>query len=185
MRYVTNLASIDPVVSGIGYYTFRSNSIFDPDLTGVGHQPYGHDTLETVYNTYRVLSSKITVQFYASATGGIHSGVASIQSSTDNLPETNPNTALEQPATTYGPIASLESNKGVTKLTKTFVSSKMFGRDKRDDTSATFGVSPIEKSYFHIGVQSAQNGTDLPRVDLYVTITYKVLLTDPIALTGS
>jgi hypothetical protein len=43
-------------------YTFRSNSIFDPDFTGTGHQPYGHDTLVALYNRYRVinLSWKIT-----------------------------------------------------------------------------------------------------------------------------
>jgi len=39
--------------------TFRMNSIFDPDFTGVGHQPYGHDQWSPLYNTYVVLGSKL------------------------------------------------------------------------------------------------------------------------------
>lgn len=33
---------------------FRLNSLYDPDFTGGGHQPYGRDTLATIYNRYRV-----------------------------------------------------------------------------------------------------------------------------------
>lgn len=35
-------------------YLFNMNSTFDPDRTGVGHQPEGRDTLSTVYARYRV-----------------------------------------------------------------------------------------------------------------------------------
>jgi len=37
-------------------YQFNLNSIFDPDLTGTGHQPYGRDTYATLYNRYRVFA---------------------------------------------------------------------------------------------------------------------------------
>lgn len=35
-------------------YQFRINSIFDPNKSGVGHQPRGHDQWQTFYNRYRV-----------------------------------------------------------------------------------------------------------------------------------
>lgn len=38
-------------------YTYRAGSVFDPDLSGLGHQPYGRDTLATFYEKYRVRSS--------------------------------------------------------------------------------------------------------------------------------
>lgn len=40
-------------------YVYRLNSIFDPDLTGTGHQPMFRDQFNTVYNQYAVISSKI------------------------------------------------------------------------------------------------------------------------------
>lgn len=44
-------------------FVFNLNSIHDPNYTGTGHQPYGHDTLATLYNRYRVYSCgyKITI----------------------------------------------------------------------------------------------------------------------------
>lgn len=43
------------------YLAFRGNSIYDPDYTGVGCQPYGHDELAALFQLYKVYSSKITV----------------------------------------------------------------------------------------------------------------------------
>jgi len=40
--------------SGMAYVNL--NSLFDPNRTGVGHQPYGFDTFATLYNRYRVIS---------------------------------------------------------------------------------------------------------------------------------
>jgi len=45
------------------------NSIFDPDRTGTGHQPYGYDTMATLYNRYRVLSVDYKITFHAETLG--------------------------------------------------------------------------------------------------------------------
>jgi hypothetical protein len=37
------------------------NSLFDPNITGVGHQPYGFDQLSTWYKRYLVLRARITL----------------------------------------------------------------------------------------------------------------------------
>lgn len=42
-------------------YTFRLNSLYDPDLTATGTQPYGFDQLATFYNNYVVTGSAIRV----------------------------------------------------------------------------------------------------------------------------
>lgn len=43
-----------PVSLATVLYTFRMNSIFDPDQSGTGHQPYGRDQLAALFNRYRV-----------------------------------------------------------------------------------------------------------------------------------
>jgi len=47
--------------SQAGTYTFRGNSLFDPDYTSTGHQPYYFDELSSMYSRYRVYSSRIKV----------------------------------------------------------------------------------------------------------------------------
>jgi len=45
------------------FNNFSMNSLFDPNRTGTGHQPYGFDQLSTFYNRYYVTGSKMTVTF--------------------------------------------------------------------------------------------------------------------------
>lgn len=46
------------------FYVFACNDIYDPNVTGVGHQPYYHDQLAQLYNRYDVTMSNIKVQYY-------------------------------------------------------------------------------------------------------------------------
>lgn len=45
--------------------TMRLNSLFDPDLTGVGHQPYGYDQMAALYNVYKVTRVQVELTFTA------------------------------------------------------------------------------------------------------------------------
>lgn len=46
---------------------FRLNSLYDPDFTGVGHQPYGHDQLALLYSKYKVHRVGVYVEIEASS----------------------------------------------------------------------------------------------------------------------
>lgn len=46
-----------------GNYFFSANGVFDPDVTGVGHQPLGFDQMMLFFEQYTVISSSITVTF--------------------------------------------------------------------------------------------------------------------------
>lgn len=52
----------------LGYNVYRGNSLFDPDLTGTGGQPYFFDQWAAFYQNYRVHGSAIRVIW--NATGG-------------------------------------------------------------------------------------------------------------------
>jgi hypothetical protein len=45
-------------------YFYSANGLYDPDITGTGHQPMGFDQLMARYNQYTVVNSKLTVQFF-------------------------------------------------------------------------------------------------------------------------
>ena len=61
MKYAT--AAEFNVVTAYNYQ-FNLNSIFDPDRTAGGHQPYGHDQLAALYNRYRVISCNYVLSAY-------------------------------------------------------------------------------------------------------------------------
>lgn len=45
------------------------NAMFDPDYSVGGHQPYGRDTLSSIYSRYKVLGVYIDVTFYSPSSG--------------------------------------------------------------------------------------------------------------------
>jgi len=60
MRYSTTVNLSNTLAGTTENYLFRTNSIFDPDFTGIGHQPLGHDQWAAFYNRYKVVRSNIT-----------------------------------------------------------------------------------------------------------------------------
>lgn len=66
LRYATAIA-IDSGTT-IASHTFSANGIFDPDITGTGHQPLLRDEYNLLYLHYRVLSSKIKITPYTGTT---------------------------------------------------------------------------------------------------------------------
>lgn len=54
--------TLNPGVGGLAAnYVFSANGLFDPNITGVGHQPRGWDQLVALYDHAIVTSAKITI----------------------------------------------------------------------------------------------------------------------------
>jgi len=91
-RYECSLKYVEEVTfSGTGTTTnqvMRLNSLFDPNFTGVGHQPKYFDQLAAVYGTYIVLSTDFNVKLsnansnsvrYAIAVSDVSQSVTGVQ----------------------------------------------------------------------------------------------------------
>lgn len=66
LRYVAPLITlVTQATRGAGgtYYVFRGNSVYDPDYTGVGHQPHFFDQISPLYEYYQVLKVKMTATY--------------------------------------------------------------------------------------------------------------------------
>lgn len=63
-RFITKLKYSEVVSTGatFGNFAMNLNSLWDPNSTGIGHQPYGFDQLATLYNRYRVISCGYRLQ---------------------------------------------------------------------------------------------------------------------------
>lgn len=57
MKYSDRYSLANPVAGIPVSQIWNLNSTFDPDSTGVGHQPFGRDQIASLYNRYRVFGA--------------------------------------------------------------------------------------------------------------------------------
>ena len=166
LRYSENI-SLDPTAGVPAPYLFRANSIHDPDFTGTGHQPYGHDTYASIYNHYNVRSAIITMTPVAAT-----SGIFGISLADDSSVNSNYNTIRETKGSRF---AVITNGAGPTQtVTNYYNVNQWFDLPFQKSTSASFGASPSEAAVFHCwyeGNTEAGNSASTPFV---ITITYTV-----------
>lgn len=195
--------------------TFAANDIFDPDVTGAGHQPRATNQYALLYDTFTVTSSKISVNWMfegysgpstVSATGALQTNVNDSATSPAVSPaicgifksnagygaSIKNHDQMEQDRTTWITMNTQSSSK-TTSMSSNF--SEFFG--KQDMVAASgfsgttgstlVGASPTEKVYYH--VWASRGSDDYPdgvcKVTAYVTIEYRVTYTNPKKLAAS
>lgn len=177
LRYCTflDLTAASGTVSG---NLFAANGIFDPDITGVGHQPLYRDNYASLYDQYAVIGSKITVEFTsASATLGQYVGITGDDDSTTS---NNLETLMEQNNTTCCMVGAAGSP--TVTLVATFDPLSAFGVDVKDDgaSQTAVGSNPTELWCWKVWALPADAATVVPcyiRVQIEYTVKFAELQT--------
>lgn len=206
---MTKLTYCDTVAvapsTGAARHSFRLNSIYDPDFTGVGHQPAFHDRWAQLYQQYRVVSASYVVTFMPHRTD--HN--ATYTGAVDTYPYTD-SSAIDQrrlPGILFTEIADQSSAiqtqpgdlnvlretktdavkyrmSGVTPRVYTIKGStglKKYHNDPDDYNKATaFGSNPGKPIFLHCGVMSKFDGGTTANYHMDVKIVFTVELTDPL-----
>lgn len=153
LRYVDSF-TLTGAAGAVGANVFRMNSLFDPDFTGVGHQPYYFDQLcgpagTAPYYRYRVLGSKMTVRFAinnapALAAANVGPVVVGLISQTGaGLFGSTVSALMEASNCQYAILGDKSGGENVQTLTTTFSPTRDLGVDAGDDTlSATYAANP-------------------------------------------
>lgn len=172
-------------------YSFRANSIYDPDLTGVGHQPRYHDQWSNFYERYMVVGSNITVKFLKDGDAGVYTYESlyielNDQGSSTVAYATNPYTAFETNLTKKRIMTNREDRP---LALKHFYKSKPFFNltnlkdhwDHLGGQMGNFGTgsNPDKGAYFHVGTREMTGGTTIAKI-ISVVIDYVVLFRDPV-----
>lgn len=178
MKYSDQFNISTTTLAPIGAYRFNMNSIFDPNQTGVGHQPYGHDTFQTLYNRYRVIKCSWTIQ--SSSADGTTTIQTVAMPANEVVGWSNLTEAIEQPRAkfiTQGLGAPIQKLKGSCHLPS------LVGRNKAqymadDRYQATFGTSPAENAILNI-YAGAHNGAAINNtINCSINIVYTVEMFD-------
>jgi hypothetical protein len=166
--------------SGIpNQYFFTANGLFDPNVTGTGHQPIGFDQMMLMYEQYTVLKSKITLHVICSNATAF--GRAALFLSPDTTVLTDSNRIVENgqivsailsPNTTLGAYAELNLSCDI---------ANYFGRSQTlrellqdDELFGNAATNPSEQVYYSIGGWDPF-GTNTLGFFFNVTIQYDVV----------
>jgi len=187
LRYNT-VVTLNSGIGTIAEHVFRANSIHDPDWTGIGHQPLGHDELATLYEHYVVMGCRMTAVVVSPGnTVSTDSGVCGIYTHDDTAALTGTReTLLEQRNAKYKYYGNSQGTRSTVTLKKGFSARKFFGKEIMQESNygAQFGQNPNSQAYIHLWAASL-DGADAGIMNVNVTIDYVIKLTKPIKLAQS
>lgn len=185
LRYcdIIEIPSNNGVLAG---YIFRANSIYDPDQTGVGHQPMGFDQWSALFRHYIVVGSKISIQVKNNS-GSISSEqpttVGVYLSDNNSVEYTTANGFIEAKR---GQYRNIQYHKQV-RMSQKFSAKKFFNITDIKDNEARLGApittNAVEEAYYVIWNQADGSGTS--NVSFRVVIDYIVDFMEPKTLTQS
>jgi hypothetical protein len=161
---------------------FSVNGMYDPDISGIGHQPRGFDELMALYDRFQVDETLIEVEWSAPIQASYNStsgnqvlvGISLLEGSTAKT------TARDYIESRIEDHTVMVPTNGARKLKLTVKANEFLGLPKRGEHGLTGSnaANPAYMCYFHIWAVGV-DGAAASAVDATVKITYKTNLTEP------
>lgn len=146
---------LDSTSGTLGIVRFACNGMFDPDLTGVGHQPYYFDQLGALYNHYHVIGSKIKVTVVAATPTSVVRPVnVCLCRNDDSIPYNTTIAMRERNEAQFGMLQPTADSK--VSLMMDWSAKKMFGGGimANDSLKGTTSANPSELTEYHLCVET-------------------------------
>lgn len=175
-------------------HIYAANGIYDPDVTGTGHQPIGYDQLMLAYEHYSVIRSKITVCFVNNSSYAVRAG---IYLSPDGAAMTDPEELMENGLVKHVVLdakGGASTDPGVSGRVKTITLdcdvAKFFGKERysqllEDNFRGDVSANPLEQVYFMVFAFSSHTGVTNSQVLFDATLSFDVIYHEPRKLLGS
>ncbi len=167
----------------VANYLFNANSIFKPDKDNTGHQPYGHDTLATMYNYYSVKSAVMDVTFFELGGDATYKPMECGIYNLDSLATiTDPALIREQP----GSVSKVLTNDDKVSIRGKYLRDNRFPAYAQNNSTAAFGASPVENMFFDVFTAGHPAFThDTNTTYAFIKIAYEVEMWEPKKLGSS
>lgn len=179
MKYCENAISLNPTVSGAASYVFSANGLYDPNISGVGHQPSGFDEMMTMYDHYTVIGAKITCTFVNTDT--TYTQQVAIVARDSATPNSDIRESIEAGTCVHSVLSPDGNDRATQTLVYNLNPNKFLGRSKPlsdPDLKGNVAANPTEQVYFHI-MADPGNSNDSSIVGATVLIEYTAILHEP------
>lgn len=185
LRYHEDIgfSSVSGAVSG---NVMRANSLFDPNETGVGHQPLYFDQFSAVYNRYQVYAATITVVFSpVTETAATSDWLVGIVGQSTNTVGAVPSTLCEQGHAKWAVINGRNGGPNQKTLTLTYTPESCLALTNKDtDVGALISANPDQSYKFLVWCADMQASGTTSLIGS-VDITYDVVFSDRITVAAS
>lgn len=177
LYHVSNL-SMNPGAASVTHQVYNMSSLYDPDFTGVGHQPLGFDQLMPLYDHYTVTSCLAEVTFFNTSHTDAYFAIISVRD--ESAADNDLDAAVENGRSSHCLVAPASSGGCVRTLTIGCNQSEFFGRPvlNGDKYQGTIAASPADAAWLHISVK-VLGGADVSTCYATVKLTYKARLSEP------
>jgi len=180
LRYCESIDITGPTGT-VGYYVWRANSIYDPNLTGTGHQPQRSDMWQNIYSHYEVIKSRCRCAFLPQKEAAQRPLLCGVMIDDDATILAGATVqALTESGRSVGGYAMIQGDTPLNPVTRTagYNERKHFGVPG-DATSAEKGYNPTKQAYYivWVGDYGAGQTEDAAKVYARVTIDYTVKFT--------
>lgn len=180
-RY-SEFISMNPGASGIAASNiFSANGLFDPNITGVGHQPRGFDQLMSLYDHYVVTNCKVEL-FVTQNSSNQTSNVFCVFTDTATSVFSNYNELFEYPTSKVLQLGQTTGGECPGYLTMNIEPPKFLGRKSPmsdPELKGNASSNPAEGAFIQIFAGPGDESSDTGNVYVRVLITYEAQLIEP------
>ena len=188
MRYYDYAQQVSAAAGFTASRFFIANGMFDPDISGSGHQPMGFDQMMALYTTYHVIRATITVTGLPEANGAC----LGIYLSPDTTSITDPIRLIENGLMKFIHLApNTDGAQRIGSVTMSVDVPRYFGRsyDTRallndDNLGGTAAANPFEGVYFGVCAFCFYSSATAI-IDYDVMLSYDAIFSEPRKLTVS
>lgn len=179
LKYCENAISLNPDAGGAASYVFSANGLYDPNISGAGHQPSGFDEFMTMYNHYVVIGAKLTCTFVN--TDSVYTQQVAIAARDSATPQADIRTSIEAGTCIHSVLSPSGHDRATQTLVYNLNPNKYLGRSKPladPQLKGSSAANPTEQVYFHI-MADPGNSSNSAIVGATVLIEYTVILIEP------
>ena len=170
--------SLNPTIGGVpALFSFRSNSCFDPNFTGIGHQPRGYDQIMSMYQYLSVREAQIEIWFTTSDGAPVIVGI--------QADGTVPTSGFTRNSLIEGRTAVYKAAGGISSSGPGYVTLRVKPWElaattiTETDYKHLVAGNPVVTQFFNVGGMPLE-ATDSGEIQCVARITYHCQVTEPI-----
>lgn len=167
------------VAGGAASFVFAANGLYDPNISGGGHQPMGYDQMMGLYNQYIVIGGYIKVTF--SNTDATNSQMIGVILKDSPTTSTDPRSYIEWGNGVWSSIAPRTGGPSEKTMIHKFDIAKYANQDIFNEQSFTGSVASNPANTLHLIIWAcpSDNATDSAQVNCNVEICYDTIVRSP------